>query len=152
MKSFSKFKKQIDNLFDPNLKMEFCCYAYPMRSQRGCTSIPRFCIKLGKEIIWDCPKNINVPERIIHYWSSENGICDLVRDYIDAPLEKLLEIEFKNERWLKGDNVNFEINYGLTDIFKAGDRRLGKTKLINWAKDKNNGVIDMIIEKRFSKT
>src|SRR4051812_22360205 len=99
MKPFSKLKKQIDNLFAPELKMEFCCYAYPMRSEYGSTSIPRFCIKLNKEIIWDCPKGFEIKEEFIHAWASSNCICDLVRDYIDAPPEKLFEMIFEKEYW-----------------------------------------------------
>jgi hypothetical protein len=157
MKSFSKFKKQIDNLFVPELKMEFCCYAYPMRSERGNASIPRFCIKLGKEIIWDCPKGFNIPENLIHEWSSDNGICDLVRDYIDTPIDNLLETEFEKEKWHsvfssdKKDNI--EINYHLTEIFKVADKRLGKDKLIDWVNKLGykNSTVNYILEKRFFK-
>src|ERR1035437_429641 len=99
MKSFSKFKKQIDNLFVSELKMEFCCYSYPMRSQRGSTSIPRFCVKIGKEIIWDCPKDFKIKGEDIYMWSNYNGICDLVREYIDTPVDKLLSMKFKNDVW-----------------------------------------------------
>jgi hypothetical protein len=156
MKSFSKFKKQIDNLFVSELKMEFCCYSYPMRSQRGSTSIPRFCVKIGKEIIWDCPKDFKIKGEDIYMWSNYNGICDLVREYIDTPVDKLLSMKFKNDVWKCINNYHLEnmierieIKYRLTEIFKAADRRLGKSKLIDFAKKVNNPVVDLIIKKRF---
>ncbi len=155
MKRFSKFKKQIDNLFEPELEMKFCCYSYPMRSQYGSTSIPRFCVKMGKEVIWDVPKDFKITESYIHAWSGDNKISELVRDYIDTPIEKLLATEFENEK-VFFDYTNhpkcketLDINYGLTEIFKAADRRIGKAKLVEWAKKINNPTVNLIIEKRF---
>src|ERR1035437_4140105 len=142
MKSFSKFKKQIDNLFVSELEMEFCCYSYPMRSQRGSASIPRFCIKLGKEIIWDCPKDFKIKGEDIYSWSSYNNICNLIRNYIDTPIGELLYFKFKLDGWnpnypFEKIGENDDIDYHLTEIFKAADRRLGKTKLIDWSKKIN---------------
>ena len=57
LRPFSKLKKQIENLYDPALEMQFCCSAFPMRGGRANNSIPRFYVKLGKEVIWDYPKD-----------------------------------------------------------------------------------------------
>ncbi len=155
MKPFSKLKKQIDNLFVPELKIEFCCYAYPTRTQFGNNSIPRFCIKMGKEVIWDCPKIFSIKEEYIHTWSARNGICDLVRDYIDSPIDKLLEAEFKKDKWECGHiftNETFIINYHLSEIFKSADRRLGKQKLIEWSAEiESHSVASSVLKKRFSR-
>ena len=43
----------------------------------------------------------------------------------------------------------YDFNLGLTDIFKAADRRHGKDKLLQWAKEKNNPLIQSIINTRF---
>lgn len=60
---FSKLKKVVDNLFDEKLKMEFCCNSYPIRGQWGNrNSIPRYYVKIGKEIIWDFPKDFDMKE------------------------------------------------------------------------------------------
>lgn len=51
IRPFSKLKKQIENLFVPELKLEVFCISYPVRSQRGSSSIPRFYIRLDKKYI-----------------------------------------------------------------------------------------------------
>jgi len=120
MKPFSKLKNQIENLFEPSLKIEFCCNSYPMKTKTGYAhnSIPRFYVKLNKEIIWDYPKDFK-NEPYTEY--AENGISALVREYIDTPVSDLLSKKFNDE-------------YGLTDIFKAADRRLGKESLLWWGR------------------
>ena len=60
-------------------------------------------------------------------WAGNNGISDLVREYIDAPVKGLVERQFENETKEYGDVSVF---YGLTDLFKAADRRLGANKLL----------------------
>lgn len=81
MKPFSKLKKQIESLFDPSINMDFCCYAFPMKSTTGYAhnSIPRFCVKLNKEVIWDYPKDFPVKDLDYGYWAGNNGISELVR-------------------------------------------------------------------------
>ena len=96
-KPFSKLKKQIDNLFDPSLGIEFCCNSFPMRSSRGDNSIPRFYLKMGKEIIWDYPKQFAVKDINYGWWAGNNGISELVRDYIDTPASELPDKVFAGE-------------------------------------------------------
>jgi|GEM_PF-209519 hypothetical protein len=154
MKRFSKLKKQIESLFEPSLKMEFCCYAFPMRSERGSSSIPRFCVKLAGEIIWDYPKDFEIKDIPFGYWAGDNGISELVREYIDAPKDNILERVFKNET--KEYNIGitetktFSVTYGLTDLFKAIDCRLGKEYLIAWAVHHGNPVVCRILIERFN--
>jgi len=82
MKRFSKLKKQIESLFEPSLKLEFCCNAYPMKTKTGYAhnSIPRFYVKLNKDIIWDYPKDFK--SEPYHEYAENNGISSLVREYI----------------------------------------------------------------------
>lgn len=155
---FSKLKKSIERLFDDKLKMEFCCNSYPIRGQRGHrNSVPRYYVKLGKEIIWDFPKDFDMKELPFYYWADNNHINDLVRDYIDAPLEELLTKKFKYDKngfimqhLYSNEQDRFEIDYKLTEIFKAADRRLGKEKLLKWAKKIENSKVDKILGIRFN--
>ena len=96
---FSKLKKIINGLFDEKLKMDFCCIAYPMRAQYANTHTPRFYVKMGKEIIWDFPKDFTTKKTPVESWvyRDTNGISDLVRNYIDTPMDTLLKKEFKND-------------------------------------------------------
>ncbi len=141
MKPFSKLKKQIENLFDPVLKMQFCCSAYPMRSKTGyaSNSIPRFYLKLDKGIIWDFPKDFAVKDIGYGVWANNNGISELVREYIDTPLAELLYKDFESEKkeyWYHTKATGMEemhFPYNLTDLFKAADRRIGKANLVHWS-------------------
>ena len=156
---FSKLKKQIENLFDPALKLQFCCIAYPMRTQWANNHIPRFYVELGKEIIWDFPKDFpDVKQLHWAYWSRSNGIVDLVREYIDTPVDQLLEKKFKGDTqyfiaqylW-ENRQETCKAHYRLTDILKAADRRLGKEKLMAWAAKKRNAAVKDILEARLKK-
>lgn len=146
---FSKLKKQIENLFVPELNMEFCCSAYPTRAQFANNHVVRFYVKIGKEIIWDFPKDFpELKEHTFHTWSGLNFISELVRDYIDAPLEGILEKEFQKEK----ENLSHvgvpDIDYRLTEIFKAADRRIGKKKLREWSDKINSHRVDKILARR----
>ena len=111
--------------------MEFCCSAYPMRTKdRAHNSVPRFYVRLGKEIIWDYPKDFAVKDIESGLWAANNGICDLVREYIDTPVAELLDKDFVGENKEYGDVSVF---YGLTDLFKVADKRLGKRKIVEWS-------------------
>ena len=152
MRRFSKLKKEIENLFDPVLNMEFCCSAYPMRPKNGYASrsLPRFYVKLDGKIIWDFPKDFDV-ENMEHSWIDRNGISALVREYIDMPVDELLHKKFTGEFKKfgnivtyrddpKGEKIKFVIEQtdpkvatSLTDIFKMADRRFGKKKVAELA-------------------
>ena len=140
LRPFSKLKNQIENLFAPELKMKFCCSAYPMRSKTGYASnfIPRFYLKMDKEIIWDFPKDFAVKDIGYGMWANNNGISDLVREYIDTPLKELLYKDFESEKkeywaYTKQGEVELSFPYNLTDLFKAADRRIGKATLVHWS-------------------
>ena len=154
---FSKLKKIINGLFDEKLKMDFCCIAYPMRAQYANNHTPRFYVKMGQEIIWDFPKDFTSEKMPLESWSyrDSNGISELVRDYIDTPVDKLLKKKFKKDTWecimqylWERTQETITVNYKLTEIFIAADRRLGRDALLKWAKSKNNPVVDAILMKR----
>ena len=167
MSKFSKLKKEIEKLFDQKLDMQFCCSAYPMRPKNGYAtrSIPRFYVKIGKDIIWDFPKDFEVEPRSSE-WCSDNGISALVREYIDTPVAELLSKEFSGEfRTLshrpprKGHPKKFRIRHSdmevvksLTDIFKTADRRVGKQKLYIWAANSETPQVEIIMNARFMLT
>ena len=163
MIKFSKLKKEIEKLFDPKIKMQFCCSAYPMRPKNGYAtrSIPRFYVKIGKDIIWDFPKDFDVEPRSCE-WCSDNGISALVREYIDTPVVELLDREFSGEfehrgNFGKGRHKSFvirksdmEVVKSLTDIFKTADRRVGKQKLYIWAAKCETPQVEIIMNARFT--
>lgn len=152
---FTKLSKEIEKLFVPELNMKVCCLSYPMKSERGSTSIPRFFIKMDKEIIWDFPKEFPVDGEY-PYWASQIGISNLIREYIDSPIPILLSKKFETEQvsvikqYLYSNcQDNYDFNLNLTDLFKSADRRIGKKKLLDWAKIVSNPKVDLILKKRF---
>jgi hypothetical protein len=155
MKKFSKLKKQIDSLFEPSLKMEMCCYAYPIGGKHTWANrdIQRFCVKLDREIIWDYPKDFEAfkLENSI-YTDINSGISALIREYIDTPVDELLHKEFKSEHKEYFSYLSRRksvVDYQLTDLFKAADRRLGREKLMNWVDESKHPKTSMILNKRY---
>jgi len=131
MARFSKLKKQIENLFDPTIKMQFCCSAYPMRSKVGYAhnSIPRFYLKMNDKILWDYPKDFAIKDEAYGYWAGNNGISELIREYIDTPVSQLLGKEFTIG---KQDNDSL-VASSLTDLLKVADRRISKDKIAEYS-------------------
>lgn len=136
-KPWSKLKREISALFSPDINIRLHCAAYRMKSQRGSTDLPRYWITLNKETIWDYPRDFknqavsdhrSFPDGIYSgvslllrntcpYGSDTATISGLIREYIDTPEAELLTKPFEKDRW------------GLTDILKAADRRIGKRRL-----------------------
>ena len=101
------------------MNFQIHCAEYRMCSQRGSTSLPRYWITLDKEIIFDYPKQFAGREEL-KYYPYETQISDissLIREYIDCPCAMLPGRRFEADAW------------GLTDILKAADKRLGRERL-----------------------
>lgn len=56
IRPWSKLQKEVYLLIDPKLDFQIHCVAYRMGSQYGSTDLPRYWITLGKETIFDYPK------------------------------------------------------------------------------------------------
>lgn len=120
-------------MFDTDINLQIHCVAYPMDSQYGSTDLPRYWMTLDKVIIWDYPKDF--PERMKQtvtypgtgytttaeypYATDISDISNLIREYINTPNLELATKKFENDKW------------GLTDIFKAADRRIGVKRLMS---------------------
>ena len=123
MKRWSKLQKAIEALFVTEPQIRIQCRSYRMGSQRGSTNLPRYWVTLDKEAIWDYPKDFKVGvENGYPYQTDVSTISDLIRRYIDTPLEQLLIQSFDDDLW------------GLTDILRAADRRLGRERLQQWGR------------------
>lgn len=152
-KRWSKLQRELYNLLDEDLKIQIHCNAYRMNSQFGSTDLPRYWITLEKEIILDYPKqfldmklsdyNRKTPrpddytvKSCYPYMTDIGVISDIIRDYIDTPLSSLLEHDFEFDTW------------GITDIFKAADRRIGKNRLAEHFRDSENEAVIKILNAR----
>ena len=150
MPRFSKLKKRIESLFSPeiNLKVRCTCYGYIGRG--GYRELPRLWIILNKEIIFDFLKDfkdLRIPDP--NAWSQEYReigypvihldimfINDLIQQYIETPADILF------------DHVFADDHYGLTDILKAADRRIGKNRLLLLKNKTQSEAAKKVIEVR----
>jgi hypothetical protein len=133
---WSKLGRDIKNLFDPSLPLQIHCIARSLKGKNaiGSTRFPRYWMTLNKEIIFDYPSHfMNMIDHNAKWWEKtgenisvgncypyeEHGVSEiskLIRDYIERPKELLFQ-SFENDKW------------GLTDIFRVADRRVGKGRL-----------------------
>ncbi|GKX54277.1 hypothetical protein SOASR030_03890 [Leminorella grimontii] len=144
---WSKLQKEIYLLISPDINFQIHCAAYPMRSQSGSANLPRYWITLGKEIIWDYPKDFVTEEGLIkncagevtQYYPYLSGVADisnLIREYIDTPKEQLLDKQFMNDKW------------GLVNILRAADRRIGARRLDDLKRKTHNVATIKVIMRR----
>jgi hypothetical protein len=123
-----------------------------MDSQRGTSDLPRYWITLNKETIWDYPKyflNQSMGDsysgrhltliNTYPYGSDISDISKLLNEYIDTPKEELLNKHFENDKW------------GLINILKAADRRIGERRLSELKRKMYNKAARKIINARINK-
>lgn len=142
-KLWSKLQKEYYLLVADGLKIQLQCRAYRMDSKMGSTNLPRYWVTLNKETIWDYPKQFvgrEHPSRAQTNWypytTDIPDISNLIREYIDTPKDELFNKEFKNDHW------------GLTNILKASDKRIGKRRLPDFKKKIKNKAALKVIEAR----
>ncbi len=145
-KPWSKLQKQIYNLISSEINFQLHCSAYPMHSMwHGSTDLPRYWITLEKEILWDYPKDFmvqggsTVQNEGYPYFNCASEISELLREYIDTPKNELFSKTYSNDKW------------GLVDILRAADRRIGKNQLMEMQKEIKNQAALTIISARLSK-
>ena len=138
MAVWSKLQKSLYLIVSDKVDFQIHCSVYRMNSQRGITDLPRYWITIGKEIVFDYPKQFinDKANKSYPYETQISDISDCIREYIDCPVNLLPEKKFESDLW------------GLTDILKAVDKRLGKAKLNNYFAS-SNSVIKKILNKRF---
>lgn len=104
IRPWSKLQKEIYLQVDPKLDFQIHYVAYRMGSQYGSTDLPRYWITLGKETIFDYPKQFIHSEgsdensRIAYealYSSGTSEISNMLREYIDTPLSELMTMNLK---------------------------------------------------------
>ena len=147
MSRWSKLQTELYKLIEPKLNFQMHCTVYPMHSQRGSIGIPRYWITLNREIIFDYPRqfiggsgdNATV-DKAYPYITDISDISVLVREYIDTSNDELLSKDFDNDQW------------GLIDILRAADRRIGNRRLEELKNRTDNKAAQKVIAFRQSKT
>ncbi|UMQ58095.1 SF0329 family protein [Leptospira interrogans] len=142
-KPWSKLQSRLYNLIDENLNFQIHCIVYPMHSERGSTGLPRYWITLDKNIIWDYPKQFIDKKlkkdgviKTYPYNTDISEISDLIEEYIQMDKEELFQKHFEKDLW------------GLANILKSADRRIGIRRLLLLRKKTKNKSALLVIEKR----
>ena len=126
---------------DKTVDFQIHCALYEMNSNDGWhgSKLPRYFITIGKEIVWDYPKMFDTTERYgfnSYPWDCDiSDISNVIEDYMECPKEDLMN-EFENDKW------------GITDILRVCDRRIGKRRLEEIKENTDNVVLTKIIDKR----
>ncbi|MBR2970267.1 MAG: hypothetical protein IKC48_00505 [Clostridia bacterium] len=138
MAVWSKLQKSLYLIISGKVGFQIHCSVYRMNSQRGSIDLPRYWITIGKEIVFDYPKQFINAAGNEHYPYETQipDISDCIREYIDCPVGLLPQKKFENDLW------------GITDILKAVDKRIGKAKLYDYFSS-GGTVIKNILNKRF---
>lgn len=153
MKRWSKLQKDLYLIIDPKIDFQIHCVVYPMRGDRATSLCPRYWITIGKEIVFDYPKDFtdksgHVPHHYefvsqqadYPYYCDASYISNLIREYIDMPVADILTRCFENDYW------------GLTDIFRAADKRIGQRRLERLRDIIKNQAAQKILELRINPT
>jgi len=138
MAAWSKLQKSLYSIVSDKADFQIHCSVYRMKSQRGSVNLARYWVTVGKAVVFDYPKQFMSAEenKNYPYETQISDLSDCIRDYIDCPVNLLPEKKFDGDAW------------GLTDILKAVDKRLGKERLKKYFVA-GNSVIDEILNKRF---
>ncbi|WP_108649679.1 SF0329 family protein [Dongshaea marina] len=145
-KRWSKLQREFYQLRAEGLDLQLHCRVYRMGSQRGSTDCPRYWITLGKEVIWDYPRDFSESEKAKRltdeghypYITDVSDISALIRDYIDTPKGELLSRSFDQDRW------------GLVDLLRASDRRVGLRRLAKFKQSTTSKAAHRLMEARLA--
>ena len=124
-KRWSKLKKLIEDLFASGLPLQIHCTAIrttPDNEGSLAEVLGVFKVCLAKNVIWNFPRQFVNEETVYpdggnQYSFGVRDLNELLRDYLDTPKNALLKKEFSRDF------------FGLTNILKAADRRLGLERL-----------------------
>lgn len=138
MAVWSKLQKSLYNLVTDKINFQMHCSVYRMNSGRGSVNLPRYWITIDKKIIFDYPKQFvgDLQTENYPYETEISNISKCIRDYIDCSVNLLPYAKFERDKW------------GITDIFKAVDKRLGKEKLKAYFSSCSEQINEILV-KRF---
>ena len=140
-KRWSKLQSRLYNIIDPDINMQIHCSLYEMNSNDGWhgNKLPRYFITIAKDILFDYPKDLDSTKKYgfnSYPWDTDiSGISNVIEEYIQSSKDKIAN-EFSNDKW------------GITDILRVCDRRIGKRRLRQIRDNTDNEVLLNIINKR----
>ena len=143
-KRWSKLQSRVYNLMDESINFQIHFAVYEMNSNDGYhgSKLPRYFITIDKEIVFDYPKDFDTSEKYgfnSYPWDTDiSAISDVIEEYIQCPETELMS-EFEKDKW------------GITDILRVCDRRIGKRRLKDLREKATNEVLLDVIERRLNR-
>jgi len=116
VKPWSKLQREVGRFFVEGLRLQIQCRAYRMASAGGSMELARYWCTLGKDVIWDYPRDFGEDAAHYPYDTDVSSISSLLREYIDTPADQLLSFAFA-DRWQ------------IVDILLAADIRIETRRL-----------------------
>lgn len=142
---WSKLQSRVYGVIDPKVKFQLHCALYEMNSNDGYHSykLPRYFITIDKKIIFDYPKGFDTSGKYgfnSYPWDTDiSRISDVIEEYLQCPMADIMK-PFENDKW------------GITDILRVCDRRIGKRRLLELKECTDDEVLLEIIDKRLEKS
>jgi hypothetical protein len=133
---WSQLQSLIYNIWRDDLQLQIHCTGYPLSSS---ASVGRYWITLGKQVIWDVPKDFPGERKKGTYNPVASEITEVIRSYLDTPRDELMTRDFHEDRW------------GLIDIFRAADRRIGTKSLEKLAQSNPSAPAAIVLQVRLEK-
>ena len=141
---WSKLQSRLYDLIDKEINFQIHCVLYEMKSNNGWhgSKLPRYFITVDKNIVWDYPKEFDTTKKYgfnSYPWDTDiSKISDVLEEYIQRPVTELFN-DFENDRW------------GITDILRVCDRRVGKRRLYELKESTESEIVLDIIRKRLDR-
>lgn len=129
---WSKLQSALYKVIDKDMDFQIHSCAYDIGDSIG---IPRFWLTIGKDIVWDFPKNAMWDNSDWNFYDEAKNISRLIKAYIDCPKDELLTHTF-NDRWK------------MTPYLLACDKRNGKRRLAQMLEKDEYSCAAWIIRKR----
>ena len=130
---WSKLRVLIKDLFDPNLDLDVLCTAH--RGENG-LQIGRYWFKLDGQEIWSQPQNVSELIKAGKADKVASFITPILRQYLDTPKDKIFDLKIDADIW------------GVVEMLRACDRRIGKRRLEDLLKKTANPAARFVIERR----
>jgi len=133
---FSRLQKLIKNIWCEELPLQLHCSSY---RREGASNIGRYWITLDKKLIWQAPGDYYKELEKNASDNTATEVTAVLRDYLDCPRDELLTRNFAEDIW------------GLIDIMRAADRRLGVKKLTYLLEREELNPARKVLEERIEK-
>lgn len=130
---WSQLQKLIYNVWCEEIDLKISCTAY---RREGASNLGRYWVQLDKRTIWEVPENLKGELKSTLPNPVASEITALLREYLDTPREELTTRDFSGDYW------------GIIDLMRAADRRIGKKKLLNLLSPQLSQAARWIIEAR----